>query len=116
MKNLKSKSLLTMLMVLALLVATASMAFADFNAFLVKADDGKFYEYNQQELNDSYIAFQVLGATSPAAAMYNQFAALQAAGADVVALGDSVRGWMDCVAAQDSFNCCSDRRNSIRYQ
>lgn len=100
MKNLKSKSLLTMLMVLALLVATASMAFADFNKFLVKADDGKFYEYNQQELNDSYTAFQVLGATSPAAAMYNQFAALQAAGADVVALGDSVRGWMDYAAAQ----------------
>lgn len=99
MKNLKSKSLLTMLMVLALLVATASMAFADFNAFLVKADDGKFYEYNSQELNDSYTAFQVLGATSPAAAMYNQFVAIGGS-TKVVALGDSVKGWMDYAAAQ----------------
>lgn len=99
MKNLKSKSLLTMLMVLALLVATASMAFADFNAFLVKADDGKFYEYNSQELNDSYTAFQVLGATSPQAAMYNQFVAIGGS-TKVVALNDSVKGWMDYAAAQ----------------
>ncbi|OXS24854.1 MAG: hypothetical protein BI182_11845 [Acetobacterium sp. MES1] len=101
MKKLKGKSLLTMFMVLALLlVSSASMVFADFNAFLVKTDDGKFYEYNQAELNTSYLAWQI-NPDAAGADMYKQFLAI-GGNTRVVALGDSVKGWMDYAAAQNA--------------
>lgn len=100
MKNLKGKGLLTILLVLALLVSSASMVFADLQSFLVKAEDGRYYEYNSAELDNSYLAYQINPA-SPAADMYEQFLAIGGS-TRVVALGDSVKGWMDFAAAQNA--------------
>lgn len=91
MKNIKGKSLLTTLMVLAVLFASSmSMVFAAFTSFLVEKD-GQYYEYEQAALNQSYLAWQI-NPESDAAAMYIQFLDLDGT---MVALGDSEKGYMD---------------------
>jgi hypothetical protein len=89
MERFKKNSLLAVLM-LVLLVAEASMVSAEFTSFLVK-DDGQYFQYNQDELNNSYLAYQI----SPdleQAGMYIWFIEQQGT---VVALGDSEKGWID---------------------
>lgn len=97
MKRYKAKGLLMIMMVLMLLIASGSTIFGSMSAFLVKAEDGRYYEFNRDELNSSYTMFQI-NPSSAAADLYKQFAGI--GGGKVVAFKDSLKGWMDFAAAQ----------------
>lgn len=101
MKNLKGKGLLTILLVLTLLVTSASSVFASFDSFLALGNDGKYYEYNADALDYSHTAY-ALNPASPAAAMYAQLVAIGGP-TKIVAFHDSVTGYMDAAATQAAY-------------
>lgn len=98
MKKTKKKVLLKLLMVSALLFMSSAMVFAGMNAFLVKTNDGRYYEYDKDALNYSYLTFQIKP-DAPAAEMYKQFDSI-GGGTNVIAIHDSIKGWMDYGALQ----------------
>lgn len=102
MKNFKKNWFVVLILVVVLLGSGAGMVSADLEAFLVRSVDGDYYQYSEEQLNYSFLSYQ-LDATSAIGKMYQQFEGLLKAGGKVVGLKDSVKGYMDYQATGTAF-------------
>lgn len=98
MKHLRTKILLTLALILILIGSSGTMVFADLEMFLLKDASGQYYTYNQNEINNSYLVYQ-LKPTQTGAKMYRHFEGVINSGGTVAGLKDSVKGYMDYAAA-----------------
>lgn len=101
MSHLKTKVLLAMTFVILFFAASSSLALADLEMFLLKDVSGQYYTFNQNEVNNSYVAYQ-MKPTLAAANMYRQFDGIIKTGGSVVALKDTSKGYIDYAAASSA--------------
>lgn len=101
MRRLKTKVLLVTTFVMLFFAISGSLVFADLELFLLKDVTGQYYTFNKNEINNSYVAYQ-LKPTQTAANMYRQFEGIIKSGGAVVGLKDSTKGYMDYAAASSA--------------
>lgn len=99
MNQTTNRILVTILMLAVFFIAGGGMISAKMTGFLVTASNGVCYEFNKDELNNSYLMYQ-LRPDSGEADLYRQFAGIK--GGKVVAFRDDSKGWMDYEAAQSA--------------
>ncbi len=71
-------------------------------AFLLKDVNGNFYEYGKDDVNYSFVVFQ-MNPELPRAKMYQHFSGILAGGGKVIGLKDANKGYMDYQAAVTAF-------------
>ncbi|MDD3305899.1 MAG: leucine-rich repeat protein [Acetobacterium sp.] len=71
-------------------------------AFLLKDVNGNFYEYSKDDINYSYVVFQ-MNPELPLAKMYQHFSGILSGGGKVIGLKDASKGYMDYEAAVTAF-------------
>lgn len=98
MVNRKRKNILIIILVVSLMISSISMVFAAMETFLVQGNDGEYYEYNNKNLDMSYLTYQINPDLS-GAAMYKHFISV---GGKIIGVKDSNKGYMDFKVAQDA--------------
>jgi hypothetical protein len=85
---------------------------AGLKAFLLKASDGNFYEYDSAQINYSFVTYQ-MNPDLQAAKMYKHFADIFSKGGKVIGLKDGLKGYMDYDAAGKAFMAAQMKGNSF---
>ena len=101
MSRLKTRVLLAATLTMLFFAGSNGLVSADLEMFLLKDVSGQYYTFNQNEVNNSYIAYQMEPALA-AANMYRQFDAIIKTGGAVVGLKDSSKGYLDYAAASSA--------------
>lgn len=101
MSRLKTRVLLAATLTMLFFAGSNGLVSADLEMFLLKDVSGQYYTFNQNEVNNSYIAYQMEPALA-AANMYRQFDAIIKTGGSVVGLKDSSKGYLDYAAASSA--------------